>query len=92
MNPLIGRLSMDQMMTKTLAEIYLKQGHLQEAYEIFRALSEKEPSDIEIQNRLKELSEKLSSFPLIHPSAQSAEEKIHILERWLASIRERKER
>ena len=54
---------MDPMMTKTLAEIYLQQGYLQEAYEIFRVLSEKDPSNIEIQKRLKELSEKLQLSP-----------------------------
>jgi len=84
---------MDRIATKTLAEIYLEQGHLQEAYDIFRALSEKDPSDMEIQNRLKELSEKLGSLPPpIHPQAQSAEGKIHILEKWLANIQERKGR
>ena len=33
---------MDRMTTKTLAEIYLQQGHLQEAYEIFKALAERD--------------------------------------------------
>jgi len=54
---------MDRIMTKTLAEIYVRQGHLQEAYEIFKFLSEKDPSNIEIQKRLKELSGKLKLSP-----------------------------
>jgi len=82
---------MGRIITKTLAEIYLQQGHLQKAYEIFKTLSEKDPSDKEIQKRLKELGEKLElSSPLIAPSTPSTEEKIQVFERWLANIRERK--
>lgn len=78
-------------MTKTLAEIYLQQGHLQEAYEIFRVLLEKNPSDIEIQQRLNELSEKLGlSHPLTDQSVHSPDEKIRLPERWLHNIREKK--
>jgi tetratricopeptide (TPR) repeat protein len=82
---------MDRMATKTLAEIYLQQGHFQEAYEIFKALAEKDPHDVEIKHRLKQLSEKLSlSPPLTHPSLRSKEEKIRFLEKWLTHIRERR--
>jgi hypothetical protein len=45
---------MDRVATKTLAEIYLKQGHLREAYEIFKILAEKDPSDPEMQKRVVE--------------------------------------
>jgi len=82
---------MDRIVTKTLAEIYIQQGHFEEAYEIFKTLSEKDPSDMEIQKRLKELSEKLkSSSPLTDQSIRTPEEKIRLLERWLTNIRERK--
>ena len=82
---------MDHMTTKTLAEIYLQQGHLQEAYEIYKALAEKDPFDAEIQNRLEELREKLhSSPPSSFPSPLSREEKIRHLEKWLANIRKRR--
>jgi len=78
-------------MTKTLAEIYVQQGHFKEAYEILKALSEKDPSNMEIQKRLKELSEKLiRSSPLTDQSIRTPEEKIRLLERWLTNIRERK--
>ncbi|PIX22302.1 MAG: hypothetical protein COZ69_11440 [Deltaproteobacteria bacterium CG_4_8_14_3_um_filter_45_9] len=80
---------MDRMATKTLAELYLQQGHLQEAYEIFKALAEKDPHDREIQNRLKELREKLNPSPYSQP-LQSTEEKVRYLERWLANIRKRR--
>lgn len=82
---------MDRIMTKTLAEIYIQQGHFEEASEILKALSEKDPSDMEIQKRLMELSEKLKrSSPLTDQSIRTAEEKIRLLERWLANIQERK--
>jgi len=78
-------------MTKTLAEIYIQQGHFEEAYEILKTISEKDPSDIEIQKILKELREKLKRpSPLTDPSIRTPEEKIRLLERWLANIRERK--
>ncbi len=79
---------MDRLTTKTLAEIYVQQGHLQEAYEIYRTLAEKNPFDAEIEKRLEELREKLDS-----PSSglsYSKEEKIHHLEKWLANIRKRR--
>jgi len=80
-----------KMNTKTLAEIYLRQGHLEKAYEIFRALLEKDPSDIEVKERLKELREKLiHAAPLVDAPIRSKDEKIRLLERWLAHIQERK--
>jgi hypothetical protein len=82
---------MDRMTTKTLAEIYLQQGHLQEAYDIFKALAEKDPHDMEIKFRLEELSKQLSPSPsLPHPLPRSKEEKIRFLERWLSNIRDRR--
>jgi len=84
---------MDRLFTKTLAEIYLRQGHLQEAHDIFKALSERNPSDGELQNRLKELEEKLAlSCPEPSRLDPYLEKKIHRLEGWLGSIRNRKTR
>lgn len=82
---------MDRMMTKTLAEIYLQQGHFQEAYEIFKALAEKDPFDPEIQKRVEELREKLHpSPPSGLPYPLSREEKIRHLGKWLANIQKRR--
>ena len=82
---------MDQIMTKTLAEILMRQGHFEEAYEIFKALSEKDPSDMEIKEKLKELSDKIKRFsPLTDQAIHTTEEKISVLEKWLGNIRERK--
>ena len=82
---------MDQIMTKTLAEILMQQGHFEEAYEIFKALSEKDPSDTEIKEKLEELSEKIRRFsPLTDQAIRTTQEKISGLEKWLVNIRERK--
>ena len=82
---------MGSIATRTLAEIYLQQGHLQEAYEIYKTLAEKDPFDAEIQKRLEELREKLHPSPpsgFLYPL--SREEKIQHLEKWLANIRKRR--
>lgn len=75
------------MATKTLAEIYLQQGHLQKAYEIYKALAEKDPFDPEVQKKVEELREKLHPPPLSNfPHPISKEERIRHLEKWLANI------
>jgi tetratricopeptide (TPR) repeat protein len=82
---------MAEIATKTLAEIYLKQGDFQKAYEIYKILSEKDPSDPEIRNRLNELNQKLAtSLFSSQPFPRSREEKISFLKKWLAHIQERK--
>ncbi|MBP1696055.1 MAG: hypothetical protein H6Q41_1243 [Deltaproteobacteria bacterium] len=82
---------MDRLTTKTLAEIYLQQGHLQEAYEIYKTLAEKDPFDPDIQKRLEELREKLDpSSPSDFSYPLSKEEKIRHLEKWLDNIRKRR--
>lgn len=82
---------MDRMATKTLAEVYLQQGHFQEAFEIFKTLAEKEPDNLEIRHRLEELIEKLNlSPPPLDPPLCSKEEKIRFLEKWLANIHNRR--
>jgi len=82
---------MDRMITKTLGEIYLKQGDLRKAYEIYKVLSEQDPSDKEIQQKLTELSERLGlSPPTFHPSDHAKEERIRILKKVLTNIRERR--
>ena len=82
---------MDRMVTKTMAELYLQQGHLQEAYEIYKALAGKDPFDPEIQERVKELKQKLHpSPPPDLPYPLSMEERVRYLERWLANIRKRR--
>ncbi len=82
---------MDHVTTKTIAEIYLQQGHLQEAYEIYRNLAERNPFDGEVQDRLEELRQKMHPTPSSGLSSPlSTEEKIRHLEKWLANIRKRR--
>jgi hypothetical protein len=82
---------MDRIQTKTLAEIYLQQGYLQEAYEIYKTLAEKDPGDPELQERVKELREKLPpSLSPDFPHPLSKKEKVRYLEKWLANIRKQK--
>ena len=82
---------MERILTKTLAKIYIQQGHLQEAYEIFKTLAEKDPSDLEIQRKVNELREKLyPSPPPNFPRPLSMEEKLRHLEKWLGNIRKQK--
>jgi len=82
---------MDKMVTKTLAEIYLKQGDLRKAYEILKVLSEQDPSDKGIQQKLIELSERLGlSPPPLHPSDHTQQERIRVLKKVLTNIRERR--
>ena len=50
---------MDSLVTKTLAEIYLQQGHFEEAYSLFKTLSELDPENVDLKNRLRELEEKV---------------------------------
>lgn len=79
---------MDQLASKTLAEVYLKQGHFQEAYEILKSLAEKDPSDPEAQRTLEEVKEKLGlpSSPIQKPIPPPGG-KIEVLEKWLSHIR-----
>jgi hypothetical protein len=76
----------DRVVTKTLAEIYLRQGYYQEAYEMFKALSEKDPSDREVQDRLKALTRKMEISASRQGPFRSTQEKIDLLKRWLANI------
>ena len=81
---------MEPLATKTLAEIYLQQGHFQEAYDIFKILLEKDPNNKEIKEKLKELNEKLNLSPSSPPRVPPKGEKLRLLERWLSNIRERR--
>jgi len=82
---------MSRIATKTLAENYYQQGHIKEAYEIYRILSQKNPEDIEVRKKLDELEERLGfSARNLQSKPNSGEEKIDILKRWLENIRKRK--
>lgn len=88
---------MERVITRTLAEIYLEQGHLQEAYEIYKVLSERDPLNEELQKRRRALEARLGLDPSSQATSspasptRSAEERIRILRRWLQNLQERKE-
>ena len=42
-------------LTKSLAEVYAKQGHISTALEIYRRMLKADPSDMEIEKRMAEL-------------------------------------
>jgi tetratricopeptide (TPR) repeat protein len=44
------------IVTRTLAELYLQQGYIESALEIYRQLAEREPDDPSIRDRITELS------------------------------------
>jgi hypothetical protein len=79
------------LFTKTLAEIYLHQGDLQEAHRILGLLAKRNPFDPEIKGMLDEVSEKLKTHPsAAEPETDSVQDRIRVLEGWLAKIRERR--
>ena len=47
--------------TKTMAEVYAKQGHTMIALEIYKRIFQKNPLDSEAQKKISELETKLSS-------------------------------
>ena len=47
--------------TKTMADVYAKQGHTRIALEIYKRVLQKNPDDAEAQKRISELEAKLSS-------------------------------
>ena len=88
---------MEQMKTKTMAEIYLRQGHLLEAYEILRTLAEQDPSDQEVIDKLRILRLKMGlvSSPTRSPGRPSAvpkEDRVEFLRRWLSNIQSRRKK
>ncbi len=82
---------MDRIKTKTIAEIYLRQGHLQEAYEVLKSLAERDPADREVAERLKTLGEKLGLLTPAPPSeTHPTKETLQALQKWLANIQTRR--
>jgi tetratricopeptide (TPR) repeat protein len=85
--------------TVTLGRLYLRQGHLEEAEEIFRQVLEADPDNAEARQGLEELAarerpdlraqELLSGFPG-EPSREGlTSRKRYVLERYLERLRER---
>ena len=82
---------MDELVTKTLAQIYLHQGDLQEAHRILVLLAKRNPPDPEIRGMLDEVNERLKTHPSgAEPETELVQDRIRVLKGWLAKIRERR--
>jgi len=68
--------------TDTLAEIYLKQGHLPKALAIYQEILTREPGNLEIQGKCERLKQRLIS----QQKAASSRKVIQKLERWLRVV------
>lgn len=68
--------------TDTLAEIYLKQGHLEKALSIYQEILTREPGNTEVQGKYEILKRRLGS----QQKAASVQKVIHTLERWLMAV------
>jgi hypothetical protein len=73
---------MDGIGTKTMAQIYLRQGDFRKAFDILVQLADRNPADLEIAELLVEARKKISG--------PSKEAKIAALKRWLTRIEERR--
>jgi 2-oxoglutarate dehydrogenase E2 component (dihydrolipoamide succinyltransferase) len=58
----------EPVITETMAEVYLKQGLVHEAREVYRKLVEQRPADTALRSRLAALEQRVSSAP--SPAAQ----------------------
>jgi hypothetical protein len=76
--------------TKTLAEVYLSQGDLRKALEIYCELLKREPSNREIREAVRKLRRTIAQSPGPLTSTPSQEltsmEKIRNLEQWQERI------
>lgn len=73
--------------TDTLAEIYLKQGHLEKALSIYQEILTREPGNTDVQKKYETLQERLEA----QRKAASYQRTMHKLERWLAVVAPRNE-
>ena len=74
--------------SETLAELYIKQGHLDKGLEIYRRLVEKDPDSMKLHERIMALEEGEASQET--PAQATRKARIRRLEGWLAVIRERR--
>lgn len=63
----------EEIVTRTLAEIYVRQGHVQKAMEVYRQLATEDPADLSLTERLAELEILSVQTPLREGAAEVAE-------------------
>jgi tetratricopeptide (TPR) repeat protein len=77
----------DAMQTNTLAELYLRQGLVDRAVEVYRAMLRVDPGNAKARRRLQELAPESVAAPAPPPTTPSETQGIDRLERWLRSIK-----
>lgn len=80
-----------EILTETLAQLYLRQGNPERALEIYLRILKREPENTEIREAIKKLRREMARRSQL-PHADSAQdltktEKIRNLERWRENIR-----
>jgi hypothetical protein len=77
--------------TRTLAELYLSQGDVRKALEIYYEILNQEPSNTEIREAIRILKQKIAQNARVPSGGRSHEltirEKIRHLEEWREKIR-----
>jgi tetratricopeptide (TPR) repeat protein len=68
--------------TDTLAEIYIKQGHLEKALSIYQEILAREPGNMYVQEKYETLQKQLEA----QRKAASYQRTMHELERWLTAV------
>ena len=56
----------EPIMTETMAELYVRQGHVAEALRVYRALAERQPGDAHLRSRIRELEARDAGAPRRH--------------------------
>ena len=76
--------------TSTIAEIYIKQGHLKRALEIYRDMLTADPENTEIQNKIQDLIERIKGYGSIEADmplyASKTGKVITTLKKWLGNL------
>jgi predicted Zn-dependent protease len=96
---LLAQISQDKeepsaLPTSTLAELYYKQGELDEAIKVYEEIVDSCPDDEKAKRRLFEIKEEIREQKEQEEITRSARERelklLGVLERWLATIEQRK--
>jgi len=85
--PEAERPAQPSIQTDTLADIYVKQGHLQKALSVYQEILAREPENTAIKEKYEMVRKRLEEGR----KATSQQEIISHLERWLAAISARKD-
>jgi Flp pilus assembly protein TadD len=78
------------VMTETMAELYARQGHLNEALRVYRALAERQPNDARLRQRIQELEARSASTAprrMTYAAAETGGESVESFFRALAQAR-----